>query len=115
MSADGKPQHPNDMRAQVELSLDNVAAVLAEAGMDLSNVVVLNTHVLDVDRFLSEAAETMAQRLGETGRSSDFCWNRTSRAVVATVVICPGFVAFDLQAAYEAELHADYTAGKPDD
>jgi len=40
-SSDGKPQHPGDMRAQVALSLDNVAAVLAEAGMDLSNIVNL--------------------------------------------------------------------------
>ncbi|MEQ8293828.1 MAG: RidA family protein [Roseovarius sp.] len=67
MSNDGHPQHPGDMRAQTLLSLENVAAVLAEAGMDLSHVVHLNTHVTDVDLFRAEAADAMAERLAEYG------------------------------------------------
>ena len=67
MSSSGEPRHPGDMRAQVLLSLDNVAAVLAEAGMDLSNVIQLNTHANDMDLFLSEAAAAMAERLGAHG------------------------------------------------
>ena len=40
--ADGNPQHPGDMAAQLELSLDNLEAVLAAANMTLVNVVRLN-------------------------------------------------------------------------
>lgn len=57
MSDDGEPQHPGDLRAQVELSLGNLKAVLQTAGMSLSDVVQLNTHVLDVDQFQSGAAD----------------------------------------------------------
>lgn len=34
----GSPQHPDDMRAQIGLALDNLEAVLTEAEMDLSPV-----------------------------------------------------------------------------
>lgn len=67
MSNEGLPQHPGDMRAQTLLSLDNVVTVLAEAGMDLSHIVHLNTYVTDVDRFMNEAADAMAERLAEYG------------------------------------------------
>ncbi len=67
MSDDGKPQHPGDMRAQVELTLDNVARVLGAAGLTLANVVQLNTHTTDVDAFIAEAAGPMAERLAQFG------------------------------------------------
>ncbi|QYN32436.1 hypothetical protein K1T35_28040 [Pseudonocardia sp. DSM 110487] len=35
VDADGRPQHPGDMRAQVGLAMDNVEAVLAGADMRL--------------------------------------------------------------------------------
>ena len=35
MDADGKPQHDGDLPAQLALSLDNLEAVLTEAGMTL--------------------------------------------------------------------------------
>lgn len=60
MSDDGKPQHPDDLTAQVELTLENVEKVLAAAGMSLSDVVQLNTRTTDVQKFQSEAAEVMA-------------------------------------------------------
>jgi enamine deaminase RidA (YjgF/YER057c/UK114 family) len=41
---DGNPLHPGDMRAQVSQALDNLEAVLREAGFDLSQVVRLNTY-----------------------------------------------------------------------
>lgn len=49
----GNPQHPGDMRAQISLALDNLEAVLKEAGMDLSNVVKLGVYATDVDEVLS--------------------------------------------------------------
>lgn len=65
MSDDGEPMYPNDMRAQAELTLDNIAKVLAEAGMDFSNIVTVNTYVTEMDKFKSEAAEYMDSRFAE--------------------------------------------------
>lgn len=63
MSDDGQPQHPGDMRRQVELTLDNVEIVLHAAGMTFADVVQLNTHTTDIDLFMSEAADYMTDRL----------------------------------------------------
>ena len=49
VDADGNPQHPGDMAAQLELALDNLEAVLADADMTLANVVRLNAYTTDVD------------------------------------------------------------------
>ncbi|GAA3383543.1 RidA family protein [Cryptosporangium minutisporangium] len=66
MSDDGKPQHADDMAAQLALSLDNVEAVLGEAGMSLANLVRLNVYTTDVDR-LFEHYGVLASRLGAAG------------------------------------------------
>ena len=68
MSADGKPQHSDDLAAQLALSLDNLEAVLAEAGMSLANLVRLNVYTTDVDR-LFEHYGVLASRLGAAGAS----------------------------------------------
>ncbi|MEU5687700.1 enamine deaminase RidA [Streptomyces venezuelae] len=49
MSAEGKPEHDGDMAAQLALSVDNLKAVLAEAGMSLADLVRLNVYTTDVD------------------------------------------------------------------
>jgi enamine deaminase RidA (YjgF/YER057c/UK114 family) len=49
VDADGNPQHPGDMAAQLRLAIDNLEAVLAEADMTLANVVRLNAYTTDVD------------------------------------------------------------------
>jgi len=51
VDADGSPQHPGDMPAQLEMALDNVEAVLAAAGMTLQNVVRLNVYTTDLDEL----------------------------------------------------------------
>jgi len=66
MSADGKPQHSDDLAAQLALSLDNLEAVLGEAGMSLANLVRLNVYTTDVDR-LFEHYGVLAARLGAAG------------------------------------------------
>ncbi len=66
MSGDGKPQHGDDMAAQLALSLDNLEAVLGEAGMSLANLVRLNVYTTDVDR-LFEHYGVLASRLGAAG------------------------------------------------
>ena len=42
VDADGNSQHAGDMAAQLGFALDNLEAVLAEAGMSLANVARLN-------------------------------------------------------------------------
>ena len=49
VDADGKPQHPGDMAAQLELALDNLEAIVAAADMTLANIVRLNVYTTDVD------------------------------------------------------------------
>jgi enamine deaminase RidA (YjgF/YER057c/UK114 family) len=51
VDADGNPQHPGDMAAQLELALDNLEAVVAAADMTLANVVRLNAYTIDVDEL----------------------------------------------------------------
>jgi enamine deaminase RidA (YjgF/YER057c/UK114 family) len=52
VDAEGKPQHAGDMRAQIALSLDNLEAVLAGAGMELQNVIRLGIFTTDTDEAL---------------------------------------------------------------
>ncbi|MET9768684.1 RidA family protein [Streptomyces sp. NPDC006415] len=63
MSSEGKPEHDGDMAAQLALSLDNIEAVLAEAGMTLANLVRLNVYTTDVD-VLFQHYGVLAGRLG---------------------------------------------------
>lgn len=66
MGADGRPQHDGDMAAQVALSLDNVEAVLAGAGMELANLVRLDVYTTDVD-LLFQHYGVLASRLAAAG------------------------------------------------
>jgi enamine deaminase RidA (YjgF/YER057c/UK114 family) len=52
VDADGNPQHPGDMAAQLERALDNLEAVLASADMTLANVVRLNVFTTEVATLL---------------------------------------------------------------
>ncbi|MEU8358076.1 RidA family protein [Nonomuraea sp. NPDC048882] len=66
MSGDGKPEHAGDMAAQLALSLDNLEAVLGEAGMSLANLVRLKVYATDVDRLIQHYGVLVA-RLGAAG------------------------------------------------
>jgi enamine deaminase RidA (YjgF/YER057c/UK114 family) len=63
VDADGNPQHPGDMAAQLELALDNLEALLALADMTLANVVRLNVYTTDVDELFKHWAR-LPQRFG---------------------------------------------------
>ncbi|WP_026929809.1 RidA family protein [Glycomyces tenuis] len=63
MDGEGKPRHEGDMAAQLALSLDNVEAVLGEAGMSLANLVRINVYTTDVD-LLFQHYGVLASRLG---------------------------------------------------
>jgi enamine deaminase RidA (YjgF/YER057c/UK114 family) len=65
VDADGAPQHPGDMGAQLEMSLDNLEAILAAADMTLANVVRLNVLTTDVDELFKHWG-SLPQRFGDT-------------------------------------------------
>ncbi|MBL7261154.1 RidA family protein [Paractinoplanes lichenicola] len=66
MSKEGRPEHDGDLAAQLALSLDNVEAVLAEAGMTLTDLVRLTVYTTDVD-LLFQHYGILAGRLGAAG------------------------------------------------
>ncbi|RFU39601.1 RidA family protein [Actinomadura logoneensis] len=66
MGPDGTPRHAGDMAAQLASSLDNLEAVLGEAGMGLADLVRLNVYTTDVDRCF-EHYGVLAARLGAAG------------------------------------------------
>lgn len=66
VDADGNVMHAGDMRGQMEQCLNNLEAVLRQAGMTLADVVRLNIYTTDVDA-LFEHFEYLATRLGEAG------------------------------------------------
>ncbi|SHH56405.1 RidA family protein [Marivita hallyeonensis] len=63
VDGDGAPQHPGDMRAQIDLALDNLEAVLTKADMDLGNVTRLGVYATDVDEALKNF-DLLGQRFG---------------------------------------------------
>src|SRR3954470_15534037 len=64
VDADGKPQHPGDMAAQLELALENLEAIIAAAGMTLANVVRLNVYTTDVDELINQNFQRINDRFG---------------------------------------------------
>ena len=58
----GTPVHEGDMAAQAGKALDNLEAVLKDAGMDLSNVVHLTIYTTDVDATIASLG-TVGPRL----------------------------------------------------
>ena len=64
--AQGAPQHPGDMRAQMARALDNLEGVLNAAGMGLAQLTCLRIHATDVDAALG-AFDILGARLGRAG------------------------------------------------
>ena len=52
LNENAKPRQEGDIGAQTSLALDNLEAVLKEAGMTLSNVVRLTVYTTDVDAMI---------------------------------------------------------------
>ena len=64
VDADGNAQHPGDMAAQLEMSLDNLEDSLAAADMTLANVVRLNVYTTDFDELVTHWA-SLSGRFGQ--------------------------------------------------
>jgi 2-iminobutanoate/2-iminopropanoate deaminase len=63
VSPDGESLHPGDRRAQMMSALDNLEAVLNNAGMTFANVVWMNTYVTEIEEFNERVAAPLAERL----------------------------------------------------
>ena len=66
VDADGTPQHPGDMAAQLELALDNLDAIVAAADMTLANIVRLNVYTTDVDELINQHFPRLTDRFGNS-------------------------------------------------
>lgn len=66
VDANGSPQHPDDMRSQITLALDNLEAVISEAGMNLANITRLGVYATDVDEALKHF-DLLGARFGAAG------------------------------------------------
>lgn len=86
MNAEGEPEHPEDMAAQLTLTLDNLEAVLAEGGMSLANLVRLNVYTTDVDR-LFEHYGVLAARLGAAGAAPSTTMLGVTRLAVPSLIV----------------------------
>lgn len=86
MSADGEPQHPDDIGAQLAMSLDNLEAVLADADMSLRDVVRLNVYTTDVDA-LFEHYGVLASRLGAAGVAPATTMLGVTRLAIPTLLV----------------------------
>lgn len=64
--ADGNCVCPGDMPGQIDQVLENIGRILAEGGMDFSNVMRLNVYTTDMEAMLASHAH-MVSRLGERG------------------------------------------------
>lgn len=86
MSADGKPEHAGDMAAQLALSIDNMEAVLGEAGMSLTNLVRLNVYTTDVD-LLFQHYGVLASRLGAAKVAMSTTMLGVTRLAIPTLMV----------------------------
>lgn len=63
---EGTPLHPGDMRAQIELAIDNLEAVLSGADMTLADITRLGIYATDVDAALANF-DVLGRRFGPLG------------------------------------------------
>ncbi|WP_374372634.1 RidA family protein [Tabrizicola sp.] len=86
VDATGAPQHPEDMRAQLSLALDNLEAVLTAADMTLANLTRLTIQATDVDAALRHF-DLLGQRLGPAGAAPPMTLLGTTRLALPGLMI----------------------------
>ncbi|MFK7995989.1 MAG: RidA family protein [Granulosicoccus sp.] len=86
VDAEGQPQHADDMRKQLTLSLDNLEAVLVEADMSLANIVKLTIYATDVDEALQHF-DVLGGKLGPAGVSPPMTLLGVTRLAIPDLMI----------------------------
>lgn len=85
VDADGAPQHPGDMRSQIALALDNLAAVLDGAEMTLASVTRLVVYTTDVDDALKHF-DLLGARFGPLNASPPMTLVGVTRLALAPLM-----------------------------
>jgi len=86
VDATGAPQHPGDMRAQLDLALDSLEEVLAAAGMGLGNITRLMVCTTDLDACLA-AFDLLGARFGAAGVSPPMTLLGVSRLAMPDLMV----------------------------
>ncbi len=63
VDGEGNPQHADDMRSQIMLTLDNLESVLNAADMNLANIIRLTIYTTDVDEAMKHF-DLLGARMG---------------------------------------------------
>jgi enamine deaminase RidA (YjgF/YER057c/UK114 family) len=82
VDAEGNPQHPDDMRSQIALALDNLEAVLDSAGMGLTNITRLSIYTTDVDEAMQHF-DLLGSRFGPVNAAPPMTLLGVSRLAIA--------------------------------
>ncbi len=86
VDAAGVPQFLGDMRGQVGLALDNMAAVLTQAGMGLADVTGITVYATDVDAALQNF-DLLGMRFGPLGAAPPMTLIGVTRLAVPGMMI----------------------------
>ncbi len=86
VDGDGNPLHPGDMRQQLALALDNLAAVLVAAEMGLADITRLTIYATDVDAALQNF-DILGARLGAAGAAPPMTLLGVTRLALAPLMI----------------------------
>lgn len=86
VDASGAPQHPSDMRGQLSLALDNVEAVLREAGMGLASITRLTIYTTDVDAALMHF-NVLGARMGPVGATPPMTLLGVTRLAMSQLMV----------------------------
>lgn len=84
--ADGNPQHAGDMRGQLSLALDNLAAVLEGASMGLANIIRLTIYATDVDAAMKHF-DLLGARFGPVGATPPMTLLGVTRLALPSLMI----------------------------
>lgn len=86
VDGEGNPQHAGDMRGQLALALANLEAVLAQAGMDPTNIARLVVYATDVDAAMANF-DLLGARFGPVGAAPPMTLVGVSRLALPPLMI----------------------------
>lgn len=85
VDAEGRPQHPGDMRKQIALALDNLEAVLKAADMGLADITRLGIYATDVEEAMKHF-DLLGARFGPAGAAPPMTLLGVSRLALAELM-----------------------------
>ena len=90
----GNPQHPEDMRMQMDLALNNLDAVLKNAEMTLTNISKLSIFTTDVDETMKNF-DILGAKFGQIGVTPTMTLVEVTRLAVPGLMFEVEAIAFD--------------------